>query len=452
MILQGQQTALELFQTIAERLTNKLKTQVKTFFLPLILGALFALARRRTVTTWLRAAGLSEDYRRIFYHLPGIGRKSQELFDEMLQCILEHLGEAIASAPSIRIVLDDSPTKRYGKQVEGAGYHHNPTPGKTDATLCFGHSWVVATLVLTHPLFGEVSFPIAAELYLRKKEIDKLYAKYHRIFKTKTTIAVEMIKRLVPKFKDFEKTIEIIVDGGYAKDTVLLPLGKLQGVRTITRLRRDAALFEIPPQPMKRGRGRPKMYGVRMDLKSMVESSDGWEEVECRQYGQVVSKQVKSFVAASRLTRGKPIRVVIVKENDKTWLPLMSTDAEMPVMEILESYAVRFGIEEMFKDLKDVWGWGKQELRKLESNEAATTMNMLLFGLTELATWERSQSELVNREESPWDDEKRRPSHADRRIFLRRAMLARDFYDALRGARLTTKIILALEKLMRLAA
>ena len=69
MILHGQHTALELFQTIAERLNNKLKTQIKTFFLPLILGALFALARRRTVTTWLRAAGLSEDYRRIFYHL-----------------------------------------------------------------------------------------------------------------------------------------------------------------------------------------------------------------------------------------------------------------------------------------------------------------------------------------------------------------------------------------------
>ena len=247
----------------------------------------------------------------------------------MLKCILEHLGEAIASASSIRIALDDSPTKRYGKHVEGAGYHHNPTPGKTDATLCFGHSWVVATLVITHPLFGEVSFPIAAELYLRKKEIDKLKAKYHRIFKTKTTIAVEMIKRLVPKFKDFGKTIEIIVDGGYAKDTVLLPLGKLQGVRTITRLRRDAALFEVPVQPKTRGRGRPKMYGVRMDLKSMVESSDDWKEVECRQYGQVVSKQVKSFVATSRLTKGKPIRVVIVKENDKTWLPLMSTDVEM---------------------------------------------------------------------------------------------------------------------------
>ena len=85
--------------------------------------------------------------------------------------------------------------------------------------------------------------------------------------------------------------------------------------------------------------------------------------------------------------------------------------------------------------------WGKQELRKLESNEAATTMNMLLFGMTELATWERSQGELVDRSESPWDDGERRPSHADRRNFLRRAMLTKDFYGALRGAKITKKFI-----------
>ena len=53
-----------------------------------------------------------------------------------------------------------------------------------------------------------------------------------------------------------------------------------------------------------------------------------------------------------------------------TWLPLISTDATLAVKEILEGYMVRFGIEEIFKDLKDVWGWGKQELRLLESNEA----------------------------------------------------------------------------------
>ena len=118
------------------------------------------------------------------------------------------------ASSKIRLVLDDSPTKRYGRKIEGAGYHHNPTPGRTNAKTCFGHSWVVAVLVVTHPVFGEFSLPVATELYLRQKEIDKLQEKYDRKFQTKTTMAVNIVKRLVPHFKAFDKPIEIIVDGG----------------------------------------------------------------------------------------------------------------------------------------------------------------------------------------------------------------------------------------------
>ena len=124
-------------------------------------------------------------------------------------------------------------------------------------------------------------------------------------------MAVAMVERLVPKFARFEKPVSVIVDGGYAKDTVLVPLGKLENVMTITRLRRDAALFEIPSQPV-RGRGRPKVYGERVNVKSMLASKDGWQTIECRLYGQVVKKMVKIFVATSRMTKGKPIKVVLV--------------------------------------------------------------------------------------------------------------------------------------------
>jgi len=74
MIRQGQQQALALFQLIAKRLDSKLKTPIRTFFLSLITGALLAIARRRTVTKWLQAAGLSEKYRNIFYHMPDKAR------------------------------------------------------------------------------------------------------------------------------------------------------------------------------------------------------------------------------------------------------------------------------------------------------------------------------------------------------------------------------------------
>jgi hypothetical protein len=452
MNCQGRQKAVSLFQTFTQQLAEKVRTKAQAFFLPLLYGALLAIARRRTVTTWLRAAQISDDFRSAFYHMPSIGRKTNHLLDAMAGIISQQLRSVLETATYIRIVLDDSPTKRYGKHIEGANYHHNPTPGKTDAKFCYGHSWVVAALVVAHPMFGEISFPIAAELYLRQKDIDKLKEKYTREFKTKTAMVVAAVKRLTPLFQGFGKEIEIIVDGGYAKDTVLVPLGKLKDVVTITRLRCDAALYESPQAPTKRGRGRPKKYGDRIDVKSMMACQEGWQIIECRQYGQIVQKQVKSFVAASRLTKGTPIKVVLVKENDKTCIPLMSTDATMEVKEILEAYGVRFGIEEMFKDLKEVWGWGKQEVRLLERNEAVTSMNMLSFGLTELSTWDRSSVELVDRRASPWDDPDRRPSHADRRNFLRRGILEKELNAALGAKSIPKKIIPLLKRIMLMTA
>ncbi len=142
-------------------------------------------------------------------------------------------------------------------------------------------------------------------------------------------------------------------------------------------------------------------------MKAKIASNRGWQFVECRQYGQVVRKWIKWFGAASKLTKGKPVKVVLVKENEKVWVPLVSTDATMEAKEILESDGVRFGIEEVVKDLKEIWGWGKPELRLLESNEAATT-NMLLYDMVELSTWDRTAEELVDRRSRPWDDANRR--------------------------------------------
>jgi hypothetical protein len=441
-------TPVQQFQASLSALGSRLKKNVQTYFLPLMMGILLAVARRRTVTQWIKAAQISEHFRNAFYNLPSMGRKGNDLFDTLLDQILTQLQPIIATLKYIRIVIDDSPTKRYGKKVEGAGYHHNPTPGKTDAEFCYGHSWVVATLVLAHPIFGEVSFPIASTLYLRKKEIEKLEEKYHREFETKTEMAVKIMQRLVPKFKAFGKPMEVIVDGGYAKDSVLVPLGEMKDVVTITRFRRDTALFERPKQPKKRGRGRPRKYGDQINVRKKVKTNRGWKTMECRQYGKTVRKKYKTFIAVSRITKGKPIRVVLVKEENGVWVPLVSTDVNMEVKEILEAYAVRFGIEETFKDLKEVYGWGKQEVRNLETNEAVTMMNMLAYDLVELTTWDVPKDELVDRHLSPWDDAERRPSHADRRKYLRYEMIEKIFFETLPLETIDPKIIETLKFLV----
>ena len=132
-IKKSQQEAVSLFEKFIGQLATMLPNKTQPFFISLICGALLAIARRRTVTQWLRAAQISDDFRQAFYHMPTIGCNGDEIFNALHKIVLEQLGPVITTASVIRLVLDDSPTKRYGRKIEGAGYHHNPTPGRTNA-------------------------------------------------------------------------------------------------------------------------------------------------------------------------------------------------------------------------------------------------------------------------------------------------------------------------------
>ena len=81
----------------------------------------------------------------------------------------------------------------------------------------------------------------------------------------------------------------------------------------------------------------------------------------------------------------------------------------------------------------------------MERSEAATAMNMLLYGMTELATWDRTQEELVDRSYRPWDD-------ADRRNFSRRAILLQELNTVMEWDFTPSKIIALLKRAMQLAA
>ena len=61
---QDQNQTVILFQTIAQRLDERLPAKAKPFFQAMMLGAWLAIARRRTVTKWLMAAQISDDYQK----------------------------------------------------------------------------------------------------------------------------------------------------------------------------------------------------------------------------------------------------------------------------------------------------------------------------------------------------------------------------------------------------
>ncbi len=186
----------------------------------------------------------------------------------------------------------------------------------------------------------------------------------------------------------------------------------------------------------------------RICLAKRAAHRHGWQEVTCTVYGREVVKKVKSCLATHR-TFGGAIRVVIVKESTGPQF-FFCTDVNASVVEIIETFADRAAIEQVFHDVKEVWGSGQQQVRNLWTNLAVWHINMWSYTLTELWAWDRSPTELVHRHDSPWDDALRRPSHADRRKALQAACLTEEFSRSLPPEQSLEKFRTLLQRLLRL--
>ncbi|MGH9881076.1 MAG: IS701 family transposase [Pyrinomonadaceae bacterium] len=410
----------------------------------IVMGMLFAFGRR-TVTTWLRAAGIHDDFTDYYYFLQPLGRKAKEIGSRLLALLLVRL----VTGERVLVAVDDSPTKRYGPQVQGAGIHHNPTPGPADQKFIYGHIWVTISLILRHPLWQTIGLPVIGLMYVRLKDIAKIPAHYHWEFQTKLQLAVDQLLKFAELVKAARKTLWVVADGAYAKRRFLRPL-IAAGITIVSRLRKDAALYDVPPRAKTRTRGRPRKYGSsRIYLHRRAAHSRGWQHIECVAYGQATTKTIKTFLATYPPAGGL-IRVVIVKE-DHGYEYFFCTDPNATPREIVETFADRAAIEQDFHDIKEVWGAGQQQVRNIWTNIAVFNLNLWLHTLVECWAWNKPADEIRDRSASPWDDPDRRPSHADRRKALRRKCLENEYLSLSTVHRCSSKIRALYERLLNLA-
>jgi DDE superfamily endonuclease len=387
----------------------------------LLLGALCARGRR-TVTSWFRPAGITDDFRPAYHALAAAGRRVEGIALRVLLLVLKPW-----MTPCRRLVfaLDDSPTPRYGPCVEGAGIHHNPTPGPAGEKFVYGHVWVTLAWLVRHARWGSLALPLLARLYVRSQDVARLPQGYRWEFRTKLQLAAELLRWLVVWVRGWAEQLWVVADGGYAKKA-FLRAAKEQEVTVVSRLRKDAALWTLPPAVRPPGRRGPlPTYGKgRIDLAKRAGQRRGWQRLECVQYGVTQVKQVKSFLATWR-PAGGVIRVVLVQEA-RGWVAFFGTDPSAAAADLLEVVADRGALEQAFKDLKEVWGAGQQQVRHLYASLGAFHVSAWLYTLVEAWSWERAAEALVDRQASPWDEKSRRPSHAEKRKALQGEILAQE--------------------------
>jgi hypothetical protein len=418
----------------------------------LLLGTLLAKGRR-TVTSWFRAAGVTDDFRRSYNVLWAVGRRASfaaaGLFCGVVKPLLLRF-----SGDQLVFAIDDTPTKRYGPCIQGAGIHHNPTPGPAGEKFLFGHLWVTLAWLGKHPVCGVLALPLQALLYIRAKDVDALnkeHPEYHGAFRTKLELAVELVLWLLCWLGQTTKSIWIVVDGGYAKRPFLRPLLE-RGLTLFGRLRKDAGLRSLPPTQRRKGqRGPTPTYGKQsISLAKRAGQKRGWQQAVCTQYGRQATKTVKVFQATWE-PAGGAILVVLVKEQNG-WLAFFCTDVHAGAAAVLETMADRGAIEQTFKDVKEVWGAQQQQLRNVYACIGAFNVNLWMYSMVEAWAWSADEAAMVDRSASPWDSQPRRPSHADKRKMLQREVLQGEIEAALAGRPTKGDLRALAERLLEVAA
>ena len=93
--------------------------------LRLLRGAVLA-AGRRPVTRWLRAAGVADDYRPAYTTVAAAGKRTDLLAARLVHSALRPM---LDQAERLTFAIDDTPTERYGPEVEGdRGGRRTPHP------------------------------------------------------------------------------------------------------------------------------------------------------------------------------------------------------------------------------------------------------------------------------------------------------------------------------------
>ena len=406
------------------------------FFSEIILGTILVCG---TVSQWIKAVQLQKKFRKEYHHLQRLGYFDSPLQLQYAQWVIEQTIRFLPESACFIIACDDTPIKRYGNKIQGCSWHYHQSNGNRNSDLFYGYPLVVLSLIIEHPVYGTISIPLANRLYVSQKALDKIPENIRPEFKTKIELLIEMVEGIAESLKSYNKPIILLFDRGYVSQSVFEKMNYL-GVKIITRFKSNVNLYSLPENSTEVRRGRPRKYGEKFKLTDIVNNK------RCRikqsvipLYGREAIVEWKTCIAVSHLTDRSPIRIVVSRiidiskdscghlvQHEGSWGMFISTDLNHDEQFILEQYSRRFSIEEMFKDLKEVCGLGKQQVRNFNSVKATTDLTLMSYTLVEFWSWDKSASELTQNR-GIWDDPNRRPSHKNKRQAMQFELLWQDF-------------------------
>ena len=306
----------------------------------------------------------------------------------LLRCLFQLIVETFGFR-ELTLVLDDTLCPKWGRRIYGTSSYfdhvHRPRPG-----FIWGHNWVVLAIVVRAGKKAFVALPFWIGLYRSK---DRCPFEQFRTRHQMAIGALTLVRALFPG------PIRLLADGAYANDSLVGPLSEL-GIELVSRLRADAALrAPNPPRRAKHRHGRAPTHGRRLGkLSSLARSRTAFRVQRVMIYGKSVELLLREFEAYWPALK-RVIKVVITQDpkRPKRRAYLVSTDRRLSALDIVESFAQRWTIEQLFAVAKNQMGLDTAEVRKERSVLRHANLCMALITWTEVwayrvhpLTWTRS--------------------------------------------------------------
>jgi hypothetical protein len=377
--------------------------------------------------------------------------------DNLSMSLVPMVLELIPEWMTIFATIDDTLAYRSGAHIWGAGMHYDPLRSnygrgtKRIASLAFGHSWVVVSLLVpvTWSQDRLLAVPVLFRLYRSKKLCP---ADEYRKRSELAADLVELLCRWLPSTRE----LRLLGDDEYATKIVAERISKLENDLATRKSRLSLprkivlcgpmtlkAVFyaEAPPY---QGRGRPRTKGRRLPSpKELAEiNSIPWEIQVVHIYGRDVEIQTKTQVGLWYASTGKRvIRMILTRDpkgriDDRAYFV---TEPKMTVSEAIISYSHRWCQEVLHRNLKQYFGlddpqngwWRRPRGQRKDSHlpgpaphqsrgmlAATRTVPFLIVVYATVEIWYLTHGHPADdvsraRNRAPWYVNKREPSFAD---------------------------------------
>jgi hypothetical protein len=371
---------------------------------------------RRTITAMIAVADPHGRRSHDAYHR--FLRDGTWLITGLWRVLATHAVASFAPSGVVNLDVDDTLFHKTGRRIDGAGTFRDAMRSTVSRVVyARGLNLVVVTLRVYPPWGGvPIGLPINARL--------------HRKNDTLSTVdhAVAMVEQLAAWLP--ERSFHICADGGYAS---LCGKHLPRSVIT-TRIRRDAALYQLPP-PHKGTPGRPKLKGDKLPTPAQLATAAGpgqWQTTPIDLRGHRVAQliYVVRDVLWYEVTKRDPVVVVIVRDPTGTEPDnyFISTDPTATGAQIASHYTGRWSIEVTFRDVKQDLGGEDPQSWKRHGPQRAACLSLWLHGLTwcwYLHTHPTGRTWTPR----PWYQAKRTPSFLDALAALRRILWAQRISD-----------------------